>query len=262
MALAEGVDEEVHHSERRSSSRREFLRAGLAGFGRSRCRGCSGCGPESAAAEPRERTAVILVWLRGGCSHLDTYDPKPDAPSEYRGPFATIATRTPGLRVTELLPRQAAALRPVHHPALDGAHRRRPPGGLAAAALRRPRPRRTSSSPFYPDFMSVANYLRVEPRRHAAELRRRQPDRPLRQLHHRRARRTSAPSYEPFAVTGDPSARTSACPNIGLADPRQVGRLRERVGLRQVVRRPPPRRRPVRRHGRDGPLRGPGASTC
>jgi len=61
------------------------------------------------AAQPAtaERTAVILVFLRGGISHLDTYDPKPDAPSEYRGPFGTLATRTPGLRISELLPRHA-----------------------------------------------------------------------------------------------------------------------------------------------------------
>src|SRR5262249_56952572 len=44
----------------------------------------------------------------GGPSHLDLFDPKPNAPAEYRGPFATIATRTPGLRFTELLPKLAA----------------------------------------------------------------------------------------------------------------------------------------------------------
>src|SRR4249920_513442 len=51
--------------------------------------------------------SVIFVWLWGAPSHLDTFDPKPDAPSEYRGPFAPIATRTPGLNFTELLPQLA-----------------------------------------------------------------------------------------------------------------------------------------------------------
>jgi hypothetical protein len=51
---------------------------------------------------------VLLVWLWGAPSHLDTCDPKPHAPAEYRGPFATIATRTPGVRFSELLPRLAA----------------------------------------------------------------------------------------------------------------------------------------------------------
>jgi hypothetical protein len=45
------------------------------------------------------------MW--GGPSHLDTFDPKPDAPAEVRGPFASIQTRTPGLRFSELFPRLA-----------------------------------------------------------------------------------------------------------------------------------------------------------
>jgi hypothetical protein len=50
---------------------------------------------------------VIFVFLWGAPSHLDTCDPKPDAPLEYRGPFAAIPTRTPGLFFTELLPQIA-----------------------------------------------------------------------------------------------------------------------------------------------------------
>jgi uncharacterized protein (DUF1501 family) len=52
--------------------------------------------------------SVLLVWLGGGPSHLDLFDPKPKAPAEYRGPFTTIATKTPGVRFTELVPRLAA----------------------------------------------------------------------------------------------------------------------------------------------------------
>jgi hypothetical protein len=61
------------------------------------------------SVEPRRPRAksVIFVFLWGAPSHLDTCDPKPDAPSEYRGPFSSIATRTPGLFFTELLPRIA-----------------------------------------------------------------------------------------------------------------------------------------------------------
>src|SRR5947208_12700937 len=91
---------------RDGANRREFLRAGLAAFGSLSLPGLLRLRAES--HQPAPRTAVILVWLRGGCSHLDTYDPKPDAPSEFRGPFSTIATRTEGYRLTELLPRQAA----------------------------------------------------------------------------------------------------------------------------------------------------------
>ena len=83
--------------------RREFLRVGLAGMaglslpGLFRLRSAAG-------ANASQRTAVILVWLRGGCSHLDTYDPKPLISSDFRGPFAPIATRVGGLQISELLP--------------------------------------------------------------------------------------------------------------------------------------------------------------
>jgi hypothetical protein len=59
-----------------------------------------------AAAEKVARArSVVFVFLWGGPSHLDMCDPKPDAPAEYRGPFGTIATKTPGVRFTELLPK-------------------------------------------------------------------------------------------------------------------------------------------------------------
>jgi uncharacterized protein (DUF1501 family) len=51
--------------------------------------------------------SVVLLWLWGGPSHLDTFDPKPNAPLEYRGPFSAIATKTLGLRITELFPQLA-----------------------------------------------------------------------------------------------------------------------------------------------------------
>ncbi len=51
--------------------------------------------------------SVIFLWLWGGPAQLDTWDPKPNAPLEFRGPFASIPTRTPGIRVTELFPQIA-----------------------------------------------------------------------------------------------------------------------------------------------------------
>ncbi len=81
----------------------------------------------SAAARgnsPRAR-AVIMLWLWGGPSHLDTFDMKPDAPVEYRGPFEPIATAVPGMQVCELLPGLArradrfALLRAMHHESND-----------------------------------------------------------------------------------------------------------------------------------------------
>src|SRR5712691_3653793 len=52
--------------------------------------------------------ACIFIVQYGGCSHLDTFDPKPGAPDDIRGPYKPIATAVPGVRVGELLPRLAA----------------------------------------------------------------------------------------------------------------------------------------------------------
>ncbi|MGC8643021.1 MAG: DUF1501 domain-containing protein [Isosphaeraceae bacterium] len=69
---------------------------------------------------PKDRS-VILVWLDGGPPQHETYDPKPEAPSEFRGPLRAMSTSVPGVRVSELLPRHArllnrmVILRSVHH---------------------------------------------------------------------------------------------------------------------------------------------------
>src|SRR5262245_45519166 len=54
--------------------------------------------------------SVILLWMAGGPSQIDTLDPKPDRPPENRGPFGTTQTRLPGVLVCEHLPKLAAAL--------------------------------------------------------------------------------------------------------------------------------------------------------
>ncbi len=72
-------------------------------------------------AETSGAKSVILVWLDGGPSHLESYDPKPEAPAEYRGPFRAINTNVPGIRISETLAGQAkladrmALVRSLHH---------------------------------------------------------------------------------------------------------------------------------------------------
>src|ERR1700687_2613671 len=51
--------------------------------------------------------SVLLLGLWGGPPHLDTWDPKPEAPLEFRGPFTPIATKVPGIRICELFPQLA-----------------------------------------------------------------------------------------------------------------------------------------------------------
>jgi len=61
----------------------------------------------AAETRPTRHKAVIFVYLNGGPSHLDMYDPKPDAPVEYRGEFKPIDTNVPGIRISEHLPLHA-----------------------------------------------------------------------------------------------------------------------------------------------------------
>jgi uncharacterized protein (DUF1501 family) len=94
-----------------SISRREWLQvgyAGLLGVGLPSLVGSQSSGAEARPRTSREARSVIVVFLTGAPSHLDTFDPKPDAPPEVRGEFKTIATRVPGLRIGEHLPLLAA----------------------------------------------------------------------------------------------------------------------------------------------------------
>src|SRR4051794_32643085 len=98
--------------------RRRFLQfgAGLTLGGLWRARAAS---PAEPGGKPIK--ACILVFLYGGPSHLETFDPKPDAPAEYRGEFKPIATSATGVRIGEHLPRlakwmhKAAIVRSMHH---------------------------------------------------------------------------------------------------------------------------------------------------
>lgn len=89
-------------------SRREILRiGGLAGMvGGSPLTGLAH-GQGDAQANSQGDISGIMLFLVGAPSHIDTLDPKPDAPLEVRGPYKPIATAVPGIRVTEILPQVA-----------------------------------------------------------------------------------------------------------------------------------------------------------
>ncbi|MGF1577736.1 MAG: DUF1501 domain-containing protein [Gemmataceae bacterium] len=96
----------------RGVSRREFLRVGgLSALGLSLPTFFSLQAQASQGTANRSsQVNCILLWMRGGPSHIDTFDPKPDAPAEIRGEFDTIPTRLPGVRISEHLPRIAQQL--------------------------------------------------------------------------------------------------------------------------------------------------------
>jgi len=63
------------------------------------------------AANPARRSkSVILIWMRGGPSHIDSFDMKPQAPAEIRGEFGPISTSVPGIEICEYMPLLAGAM--------------------------------------------------------------------------------------------------------------------------------------------------------
>lgn len=103
--------------------RRSFLRASLTGL--STLGMADLLRLEATAATtgraPSHGPSIIVVWLWGGPSHMETFDLKPDAPEEYRGTFRPISTNVPGIAISEKLPRLAriadkyALIRSVAH---------------------------------------------------------------------------------------------------------------------------------------------------
>jgi hypothetical protein len=94
------------------ASRRNTLKAGLAGLAGLSLPGLLRRRAQaSEAGRPiKGQKAVILLWMAGGPSQIDTWDPKPDRPLENRGPFGVIPTKLSGVFLCEHLPKQAAML--------------------------------------------------------------------------------------------------------------------------------------------------------
>jgi hypothetical protein len=211
--------------------RREFLKIGALSLGGV---GLGGLLPLRLTAAdggtPTPDSSVILIWLPGGPSHLDTYDLKPDAPAEYRGDFRPIRTTVPGLDVCELLPRHArvadkfALVRSIAHTFADhgGGHKRfltgrepRSPVGfvndhpMVGSMVAKVRERQKAGVPNYAagtdagrDGIDVFSFG-------SAYL---------------------GPSTHPFTVTGDPSSPTFQVRNLAPS-PRVKGQLSERLEL-------------------------------
>jgi hypothetical protein len=92
-------------------SRRSFLKVGFLGIaGLSLPEWLRHQAKAKENGRPTKNTAVILIWLDGGPTHLDTYDPKPNAPAEYRGPMSFTRTNVPGIDICSLMQRQAKVM--------------------------------------------------------------------------------------------------------------------------------------------------------
>jgi uncharacterized protein (DUF1501 family) len=106
-------------------TRRSFVEAGVLGVGGMSLAQVMSLRADAAAATAGNSgtadTSVILIWMSGGPGHHETWDPKPDAVSQYRGPFGAISTNVGGIQFSEMLPEQAkiadriSVLRTVRH---------------------------------------------------------------------------------------------------------------------------------------------------
>ena len=220
--------------------RREFLRIGLTGFSGltlSQLLQLRSGAAETATNPGSERTAIILVWLRGGASHLETFDCKPLASSDFRGPYQPIDTNVPGIQICELLPRLAkiadkyALLRSMAH--TGGGH----PAGSLQILAGDPDPQ-DKLKPELPDWLSIASLLRRDSRRSIPNYVAVNPIDNYDSFTIAGATYLG-PSAEPFKVFGDPSSPTFAVPNVGLKDERQLQVLNARSALKVSLDRLP-----------------------
>jgi hypothetical protein len=104
--------------EQSRGSRRGFVKAGVLGATglslshllRSDAAAEISSSSTSRGGGDKRANSVILLWMRGGPSHIDMWDPKPDAPAEFRGEFGTMNTCVPGIQLTDMLPKCAAVM--------------------------------------------------------------------------------------------------------------------------------------------------------
>ncbi len=205
-------------------SRRALLQAGLTsvvGLGLADLFRLQTLASGTGVPRPTKVKSCILVWLAGGASHLDTFDPKPDAPSDVRGEFKPIDTSVPGLKISEILPRMAKVMdrvtliRSVTSP--EAEHARASHHMLTGY--------RPSPAVVYPSVGSVVARV-VSDDRGALPPFVAAPDAPI--------FGTSGyltPAYDPFAINGDPNAEGFRVRDLTPPDKLTLDRLRRRRAM-------------------------------
>jgi hypothetical protein len=208
----------------RRPSRRDVLRVGVLsalGLGLDdlfRLRAAA----RAAEAPPVRARSCVLIWLAGGPSHLDTFDPKPDAPKDVRGEFQPIETAVPGLRISEVYPDLAkmmdrtVLIRSVTSPEAD--HDR-----AAHHLLTGYRP---SPALVYPSHGSVVAKVREGSRAGTLPPSVAVPDAPL-----FASSGYLTPAYDPFSVGGDPNAPGFRVRDLTPPDRLTLARLERRRAM-------------------------------
>jgi hypothetical protein len=211
----------------RGPSRRDALRVGLIsalGLGIDdlfRLRAMASGQPGHVGPIQAKAKSCILVWLAGGPSHVDTFDPKPDAPAEIRGEFKAIDSTVPGLQLSEVFPKiaqqmdVATMVRGVTSP--EGDHDRAAHHLLTGY---RPNP-----AMVYPSFGSVsaklANNSSSQLPAYVAI-----PDAPLFS-----SSGYLTPAFDPFSINGDPNSPGFRVRDLTPPDRLTLDRLQRRRSM-------------------------------
>lgn len=144
-------------------SRRNMLKAsmaGLAGLSLPRLLKSRATASQNGVSVSSHKS-VILLWMTGGPSHIDTWDPKPTRPENNRGPFAAISTRIPGVQICEHLPKQAAMLdKFTLIRSVDCQFSNHEPNMVMQTANNDAEPRLSTKGHLYPAFGSIIAKLR------------------------------------------------------------------------------------------------------
>ncbi|HET6250411.1 MAG TPA: DUF1501 domain-containing protein [Tepidisphaeraceae bacterium] len=209
-------------------SRRGFLQAGVLGTAGLTLSGLLRAEDRAAAAgkNPDRVRSVIILWMRGGPAQHETWDPKPEAPSEYRGEFGAISTRVPGVFINEYLPMSArimdkwSIVRSLHH--TDAGHSTADQVTFTGY----PSDPRSPDSNVYPSCGSIV----------AKQLQGQDPMMPAYVVIPKGVPGTDAAylgtKYRPFETMADPANEGPfSVPNLSLPDGISAGRLDDRRAL-------------------------------
>lgn len=175
----------------------------------------------------------IFLFLVGGPSHIDTFDPKPKAPEEIRGPFSTTKTKVPGFHITDIFPKTAqltdkfSVVRSVYHTAAavhDTGHQMMQTGKLFAAGVE------------HPHVGSMLTYLKGARNELPPHVLMPRPiGRTGGNLPHGQTAGFLGKSHDPFVLNADPSAPNFQIPDLlppGYLPPVRVDRRKK---LRETV---------------------------
>ena len=211
-------------------TRRDFLHAGaLAPLGLT----LAGAFARADAPKRDSDTNCIMLFLVGGPSHIDTFDPKPSAPDEVRGPFKPIATKVPGMQIAEIFPKVAthtdkfSIIRSVYHTATavhDTGHQMMQTGRLFAGGIE------------YPHAGCVLGYLKGGRGELPAHVLLPKPiGRTGGNLPHGHGAGFLGKQYDPFILNADPNAPDFKVPDLLPPDYISAVRAQRRQKMREAV---------------------------